>query len=911
MEDVVIAIFARRDNKKRELEGWSFAVNRAAAEIGCLPAETKDDFGKLGGFIHTLICKPDAENMDPAIYATLQEENDLQEFANMDNSVLKMFFFKLMTGLHDHPSFRNKSDSHTPHNSAFVCAEMVRAQVSGKPSPFQNTAARILSNASYTSKNQFFSRFNIAVSRNSSAIRDQKVADTKILAGLKREVGDQAMVSLDNLDLRFGGVQVGITHFVTQQVAVVPKHKIEMRINGLSRQRYLWDDVRRVKNITPEMMAPGTKHFTALNQFKCKLYKLVLQNFDKFPILFQMLEEGTEMRRDAVPDVTIGGYGAQRFVNVANTELINTVRVNNMYALNDTTPDTAVVGNLAKKEEVEERLKYCARIWKNSPGPKQLNEYLSQDGDAPAMANGYIYFCVDGAPANMGLIIQAEKPKLYPMVKIHAGGFHKNMNLGRNSNKVTRKLGKEDYVDGWRETPGKKAWYFQGSDPGQHDSENWPFVLGIMYMQVYGYIKMQSDESINEGGTMDISAVDVQDFVLDLCTKSPELLIGEFDLNTVIMGLMFQDAENRGDGMGDAVMFRDVSKLCQMVWAVSNSSLYMRIAEDEAKSDYTMSDSDKAIHDNFVFTRKTVRGSSIYTDRNMEWQQKDTKIGNGSKTTGDAKRDEMYMNRLQMNLDKMVDDRRVVKKMRAKHKDGDDSGNGTNIPLINSVRKSDRPLRLGRPFVSIVKDLHESNKYKTRDDGPITYMSTDESEIKEIKGAHTLKFLTSEYEWVQKRIPESKRHRFPPFNKDWSKPALLKKVVQGRHIIYGVESARSDRQTALEIQFDTDHPVPELDEEKLLDEVSLEFYTGTKQSRDGNKDAITVNLTTQFMIPELDVSANTVGDEDGGDEDGGDEDGGDVTHSSQPPQQFSQASSSGWSFASSLHGSPKRKKTND
>jgi hypothetical protein len=355
------------------------------------------------------------------------------------------------------------------------------------------------------------------------------------------------------------------------------------------------------------------------------------------------------------------------------------------------------------------------------------------------------------------------------------------------------------------------------------------------------------------------------------------------------------------------------------------------------------------------------------------------------------------MNRLQMNLDKMVDDRRVVKNMRAKHKDGNDSGNGTDIPLINSVRKSDRPLRLGRPFVSIVKDLHESNKYKTRDDGPITvigkpneesnmrtpkgkyridprncflaslsldrciqyhknnscnakdsnpvhrsrkkndlsipnsyleeieeskrffvrqYMSTDESEIKEIKGAHTLKFLTSEYEWVQKRIPERKRHRFPPFNKDWSKPALLKKVVQGRHIIYGVESARSDRQTALEMQFDTDHPVPELDEEKLLREVSLEFYTGTKQSRDGNKDAITVNLTTQFLIPELDVSANTIGDEDGvddygGDEDGGDEDGGGVAHSSQPPQQSSQASSSGWSFASSLHGSPKRKRKNN
>ena len=36
-----------------------------------------------------------------------------------------------------------------------------------------------------------------------------------------------------------------------------------------------------------------------------------------------------------------------------------------------------------------------------------------------------------------------------------------------------------------------------------------------------------------------------------------------------------------------------------------------------------------------------------------------------------------------MNLDKMVNDRRVVKMMRAKHKDGADSGNvAADIPLV-------------------------------------------------------------------------------------------------------------------------------------------------------------------------------------------------------------------------------------
>jgi hypothetical protein len=203
-----------------------------------------------------------------------------------------------------------------------------------------------------------------------------------------------------------------------------------------------------------------------------------------------------------------------------------------------------------------------------------------------------------------------------------------------------------------------------------------------------------------------------------------------------------------------------------------------------------------------------------------------------------------------------------------------------------------------------IEEIEEKKRFFVRQ-----YMSTDESEIKEIKGAHTKVFLTSEYEWVRKRMPQ----RFPPFNKDWSKKALLKKVVQGRHIIYGVESARSNRQTGLEMKFDAEHPVPDLDEEEVLAESTMEFYTGTEQSRDENKDTIKVDLTTQFKIPELDDSVKTFEGGDGSDDDVGEymDDVGSVAHSSLPPPQFSQASSSGWSFSSSLFGSPKRKRNNN
>jgi hypothetical protein len=639
--NLVISLVARRKGQ-HELEGWAFEVDRMAADKGCLPAETRADFGTLAGFLHTLIAKPEVENLDPARNAVYSKSGDLQEFAASDNSVLTHFMFRLMTGLRDHHSFLEKSDTSTPHNSAFVCAEVIRAYVTGTPGPLQRTSARILNNASHTDKTHFFSRFNIAVSRTNTNIQDAKKADKKFLTGIHVTKNVQAAQSLDNLDMRYGGSNAGIAHFITHQLSIFSEDQVNAVSSGLCRKRYVWDDIREQLKLTPKKLCPQTKQFSTLHNFKGTIYQNILNAFFCFPDLESMLAAAKNKSLESIGDVKIGSYGVQRAVNPESNSVNTTT---NNYEINNTHPDMVAAVNLAKKQEgVEERMKYAVRTWMNILGEDSITGHESDDEDAPVMANGFFYVCVDGQPAGAMLRIQAEKPQHYGMLKVSAGGFHRNLNLARDRGKILGDARLRKLVSGWRPSLKKVEWFMFPGDPGQHDAELWEYVYAHLFMQIAGYV-FEHIELIRNDGAIDISVTDVQDFVLERCFRNPELTLAEYDVNTAIMSLMYQDAENAGNRKGDGEMYTDLNILTQMVWAVSNAPTYMKIGEEDVKNEFTMSDADKAIYKNLVITKKTVGGGSVWTDRHMEWQQKDTKIGNGSKTTSNTKRQESYLNR--------------------------------------------------------------------------------------------------------------------------------------------------------------------------------------------------------------------------------------------------------------------------
>ena len=163
-------------------------------------------------------------------------------------------------------------------------------------------------------------------------------------------------------------------------------------------------------------------------------------------------------------------------------------------------------------------------------------------------------------------------------------------------------------------------------DPNQIDSELMMYQLAMYTVAIRALVdtkKSQGETSIN------ISPVDVIDFMLVRAEKYPNVLCIMIEMRYAEVIFMLQEAEKKRD----ADMFRTALKLIAPLCASTHATKYVSMITDFLTDWYCASDADKVIFAKAVLTRDTLHGKKIFTDRFVEWMMKDFRVWLGKYST--------------------------------------------------------------------------------------------------------------------------------------------------------------------------------------------------------------------------------------------------------------------------------------
>ena len=572
------------------VDGWGFVVNNNAAQSGCLGRTDKANFGTLGSVLNAFLLQADVEHRDPASLWN-GKPGTLQDFAAADESALKEFIFRLSVGFEEHSTFDDKRNRNTPHNKCFVISELLRSIVSNEVVPFQRAMAKV-SQISASESNKFMGRFGLMPTAANIRQSQSKDAYAKFMQGIPHEPCDVVNKSLDNWDKKKAGRKggVGVHHHITSQLDLTTGAEIAETTRGLSFEGQDWNDVKdEVKRNGG--LVPKSKHVASLHRLMAKMTTSVATEMSKLPGIDRVYQAGS---RGVGEDVVLSqssdngfGHGQERLMpgTVVMFELADDDD-GTMWGLNNAFPDTVAPENLAdRKKGVIPMLNSAVRVWAQVVGDAEFDLVNPNNLDQPNMAVGRLKFAVsvDGQPYLQMVREQDRDPTKYAVLRIHAGGFHRGKKA--HEKRGTKNIGLarvSHLVAGWRDSEPKRKWVLDPSNPNDADSELWEYVVAHLYVLIHAFIR-KNRSKISTDGKLEMTVVELRDMAMDQAGKYPETMLGEYDILTGFIALMYQDAESAADGD----MFDDANILMQIVYIMTNAD-YMRIAEDDAKFEHTL-----------------------------------------------------------------------------------------------------------------------------------------------------------------------------------------------------------------------------------------------------------------------------------------------------------------------------------
>jgi hypothetical protein len=170
------------------------------------------------------------------------------------------------------------------------------------------------------------------------------------------------------------------------------------------------------------------------------------------------------------------------------------------------------------------------------------------------------------------------------------------------------------FLHPFRDTDKKKDWYLNPGDPGQTALEQPEMTDAHYVMAMRGLSKLKQGQPI--------SAVDVDDYMLERAQDHDLCMTVLMDLRFAEVGFMLRDSEKEG-GAGNPDLFRVGAQLSTLLFARTHATKYVRLAVDYWIWWRCSSEADKVLHKEFCFTKKTVNGKPIWVDRFVEWMNRD------------------------------------------------------------------------------------------------------------------------------------------------------------------------------------------------------------------------------------------------------------------------------------------------
>ena len=616
--------------------------------------------------LHVLTINNDLQHRTPFDPLSATTSSELFSVASSDLSPLNRCVFSLTYGKELIETLGKIEE--LPHKGwkrlvtqAFAASDIVRNAARNSIGVLKSTLSQQM-RVDSTSDRLFdlTGEFGISLSRTSVRLNEQARAAEKIKEGIDlKKISRYAMVILlyDNVGFKVRAGRrrkVGYDQYTKIiWIVVTPRELIDLKIypnpekkgadigDLLSRTNAKnWEEEREKEDIGFEtVLAPQKKDFERLAQISLSFVDSLLkaESEGRLPTVHESKERLLSTQnfqfQEPIPDVF-----SSRVVDIEEQPTLipchdpeESLKAETPLDVNRALIDVPAEKDLNSLEMVEILVDYLSQVKElllalPDDGPDDIFKDLDDNSKPqPIMEDVRPSAAGDGLPSHMMSKLLKEASELSEKVQVSFGGFHTKLS-GCKSNGIFFETHLEQIFTPWRNTEGMINWVKNPGDPNQLEDELTLVIAAFNVSAIRGLVAHRKQI----GGSLEISAVDVEEFIIERAREYPIIMVVLMQLRLAEVLLLLDEAESTSDG--DCL--RTAKRFLNVYFAITHALKYVCLISDEAVEFHCASDADRAIKDNFVLFRKTIGGSSIFSDRFVEWLVRDLRSFLGKYSKG-------------------------------------------------------------------------------------------------------------------------------------------------------------------------------------------------------------------------------------------------------------------------------------
>lgn len=492
---------------------------------------------------------------------------------------------------------------------------------------------------------RILNKFGIAPSNQHNRIKELRASFETLQQSLGDEIDphDLWMILYDNIGFRKCGNRPGWWQFVALQLLCVKRD--ELKTKGFYDIAHtprddgkIWDDVKSTVSFQ-EVLGTNDADINSLAKTVLAPIDVLLDMESKGQLpttqeCFDLCKADTFEWPFSVTDAL-----GKRLVEKEGATPLSTTQVyvnNNQappqmtltnYDANNVMVDRPIELDLNSKEAVESLMEYGLQLLKKVVGAEVRDEEWA--GVEKIMNEYGVALLGDGNPTYMMNNLLREKDDVYGgKIRSFFGGFHLMLESHRKRGDLFAKAHLEDFFSSWRTSEGQLKWVMNPGDPNQINAELVMYVLGIYVSAMRSLLKLRRDAQGPEAD-LSVSATDVVDHMFDRAKSYPIVFAILIEVRYAEVIFMLQQSESTSN----IDQYISAMKYLAPMFTCAHATKYVPMVADFLVHWFCKSTFEKKVYTEFVFTRKTKNGSTIFPDRFVEWMMRDLRMWCGNSAT--------------------------------------------------------------------------------------------------------------------------------------------------------------------------------------------------------------------------------------------------------------------------------------
>ena len=548
-------------------------------------------------------------------------KSSLDEFIKSKTTILFRCLYALATGnLLKHSQEGKKWDAQRA--KVFAATDIIRNLARQSMGVLKKVVGRLLlANPVSKSVQNILNKFGVAPSNQYTRLKDFNSCYEKFLHGLGDiDPHDIYLVLFDNIGYRR---KPGYEQFIAIQLLRIPKddakkvnlYQSDPSVPAAAQERKDWNEIKANTDYDEIIKADDEDILRFTKSILAPISLLLkLDSEHELPTTdecFELCKHGRDMDW---PTTIPEELGARRVIEKDGTTPFQTVVAEveeedairgqefaNMYERNNVLVDRPMNKDLNSTRANLELMNYAKQLLQTvQSAPVKDVEQGWENIDKLSDHFG-IGLLGDGNPVFIMNNLRKERQVEFKNLRAYFGGFHLILEIHRKRGSLFAGSHLEDVFSSWRATEGQLKWVMNPGDPRQINSEL------IMYMLALYVVAQRALVSM---GRTEISAADVVNHINERAKDHPIVKCFVDEMRYAEIIFMLQEAEKKSD----AQMFISALKLAIPLFAASHATKYVNMATSFLVDWHCMSEADKILFAEFIFTRKTAHGYSVFSD---------------------------------------------------------------------------------------------------------------------------------------------------------------------------------------------------------------------------------------------------------------------------------------------------------